>query len=249
MNPITPLEPFRPKTLTYPDFKAGTQGTGVGNEVAYYDVPLSYGLVLLSKLPMRFYLKAVQEQSITPDPATNLDVNVPGLVLSGRNAPAFPTSAHPDVLAYTSEDGGITWTRRNVNSVNLSTNTVNIDKMAATNRVRVFYLPSQGGFELRAFRPVGSDGVNAQIFNQPFFALNSANQSERRSAPYLNIGEDKFAPSQWRLSLQAVGAPPILWIADAMHDVAIEAKIGRIQINDLQQMNAQAELSFRGGNI
>lgn len=250
MNPFTPLERFKPKTLLYGDFTAGTQGTGQGNEVAYHDVSLSYGLILLSTLPMRFYLKAVFEQAYTPDAATNVNVTVPdNMVQSGRNAPAFPAQNHPDILAYISSDGGATWTQTPINSVNWATETLNITKVAGTNRIRVFYLSATGAFQLRVFRPVGSDGVNAQLFNQPFFVLNTANQSNQRSAPRLNIGGDKFVPSQWRLSLQAVGASKILWTPDAQHDVAIETSRGRIRIDDLQSLNAQAEVSLRGGNI
>lgn len=250
MDPYTPQEQFKPKTLTFSDFKAGTQGQGIGNEVAYYDVPLSYGLILLSRLPMRFYLKAAYEAAITPDANTSLNVALgDNTVLSGRSAPAFPTQNHPDVLAYISSDGGATWTQTVVNAVNSATNTVNINKLAATNRVRVFYLSATGGFELRVFRPVGSDGVNAQLFNQPFFVLNSADQSNQRSAPRLNIGGERFVPSQWRISLQGNGARPILWTPDAQHDVAIQTALGRIQINDLQSLNAMAEVGLRGGNI
>ena len=249
-NPFTPLEKFKPKTLLFSDFVAGTQGLGQGNEVAYHDIALSYGLILNSKLPMRFYLKSVYEFAYTPDALTNVNVIVPDNVLqSGRNAPTFPTQNHPDLLAYISSDNGTTWAQTTINSINWITDTLNITKLAGTNRIRVFYLSGTGGFQLRVFRPVGSDSVNAQLFNQPFFVLNSADQSNQRSAPRLNIGGDRFVPSQWRISLQSQGGKPILWLPDAQHDVAIEASRGRIQINDLQQMNAMAEVSLRGGNI
>ncbi|MBF6594977.1 MAG: hypothetical protein IVW51_11100 [Thermaceae bacterium] len=250
VNPFTPLEEFKPKTLIFNDFIAGSQGLSQGNEIAYFDVPLSYGLILNSKLPMRFYLKAAYEFAYVADALTNVNVTIPDNVLqSGRNSPVFPTQNHPDLLAYISSDAGATWAQTTINSMNWNTETLNITKLAATNRIRIFYLSATGGFQLRVFRPVGSDSVNAQLFNQPFFVLNSANQSDQRSAPRLNIGGDRFVPSQWRISLQAQDGKPILWLPDAQHDVAIEASRGRIQINDLQKMNAMAEVSLRGGNI
>jgi hypothetical protein len=241
------------RTLDFGAFRPDAQVPGVLSSFAFFDVPLSHMVVLRSDVNLRLYLKARYEVAVGLAAAGNQIVDLgivgQGFILSGRQNAAFPTVAHTDLVAFVSEDAGATWLAAAVNAVNVATGVITIQRTANTNRVKVYFLPSRGNLEIRAFRPAGSDNVSAKLFGQPFRAIAESDQTNIRSVIRLELGEDKPLPSQFRLSLQTDSPSTIAWVAEAQHEIAILVRDAPIEILNLQQLSVMAEKQLRGGNF
>jgi hypothetical protein len=241
------------RTLDFGAFRQDAQVPGVLSNFAYFDVPLSHMVVLRSDVNLRLYLKARFEAAVVLAAAGNQIVDLgavgQGFILSGRQNAAFPTVAHTDLVAFVSEDAGATWLAAAVNAVNVATGVITIQRTANTNRVKVYFLPSKGNLEIRAFRPAGSDGISAKLFGQPLRAIAESDQTNIRSVIRLELGEDKPLPSQFRLSLQTDSPSTIAWVAEAQHEIAILVRDAPIEILNLQALSVAAERQLRGGNF
>ncbi len=248
-----PTGPARTKVLTWQDFIAGQQTANVASVAAYYDVPLGHAAVLLAQKPIRAFLKSRFNEPFAADAAATRVINLGGaglqMVQSTRSAPALPANNHPDVLAYISNDNGVTLTRANVTAINFATGQVTVAKLATTNYIAVYYLSANGELEIKAYRPVGGDTVAGRLFNKPLRGLAEIDQSNERSAMVLNLSKDTALPSQFRLALEVRSSGVISWDALAEHDLAILTKIAPIEIFDLQALNVEAERGLRGGNF
>ena len=244
----------RSKLLSWSDFQSGSQQVpSLASIVAFYDIPLGHGAVLLAGKQIRCFLKSRFNTAFAADAAATrvIDLGASGLsmVQSTRVGAAFPNNSHPDVLAYTSTDGGVTLTRAVVASVNFATGQVTVNKTAAVNFIAVYYLSGNGELEIFAYRPTGADTVAGRLFNRPMRALAEIDQTNERSAMELNIGRDLMLPSQFRVTLQVRSTGIIAWDALAEHDLLIQTKQAAIEIIDLQGLNIAAERQIRGGNF
>jgi hypothetical protein len=241
------------RTLDFGAFRGDSQVPNVLSTFAYFDVPLSHMVVLRSDVNIRLYLKARFEGVVALAAAGNEVVNLgainQGFILTGRQNAAFPTVAHSDLVAFVSEDAGVTWLAAAINAVNVAAGTITVQRTANTNRVKVYFLPSRGNLEIRAFRPAGSDGISAKLFGQPFRAIAESDQTNVRSVIKLDLGEDKPLPSQFRLALQTDSPSTIAWVAEAQHEIAILVRDAPIEILNLQELNVAAERQLRGGNF
>jgi hypothetical protein len=241
------------KVLLYSDFTATNQQvSGISSIVAYHDVPLGHAEVLLADKPVRAFLKARFNTAFVADAAATrvIDLATPGLkmIQSTRTGAAFPNASHPDVLAYISNDGGVTLARATIAACNFLTGQVTVNKIATTNYIAVYYLSADGELEVKAYRPVGGDTVAGRLFNKPMRGLAEIDQTNDRSAMRLNISNDVMLPSQFRLALEVRSTGIIAWDALAEHDFLMHVKTASIQILDLQNLNAEAEKQLRGGN-
>ena len=245
--------PVVSRTLSFDAFKPDAQVPNVLTSFAFFDVPLSQMLVLRSDVNMRIYLKARFEAAVALAAAGNEVVNLAaanqGFVLSGRQNAAFPTVSHTDIVAFVSDDAGVTWAPAAINAASVAAGTITIQRGANTNRVKIYFLPSRGNLEIRAFRPAGSDGISAKLFGQPLRAIAESDQTNIRSVIRLELGEDKPLPSQFRLSLQTDSPSTIAWVAEAQHELAILVRDAPIEILDLQALAVAAERQLRGGNF
>lgn len=241
------------RTLDFGAFKADVQTPGVMTTFAFFDAPLSRLVVLRNDINLRIYLKAKFEGAVAVVAAGNEVINLAavgqGFTLSGRANAAFPTAAHTDLVAFVSADAGVNWTQTTINAVDTVAETITIQRLATTNRVKVYFLPDKGSLEVRAFRPAGSDTVAAKLFGQPLRAVYESDQTNVRSAIRFELGEDKPLPSQFRLALQTDSPSTISWVAEAQNELAILVKDAPIEILDLQMLSLMAEKQLRGGNF
>ena len=246
------LDEPKQRTLIWSDFTAGSPVADVLSTVAYVDVALGYARGLLPLSALKVYLKSKYELAITVDAATTYTVNLGTLgiklVLSTKTAPALPTNAHPDLVAYISSDAGTSWAETTITAVDTAANTVTITKTAsATNRVKLYYLSGNGEIQLSVRKPQGSDIFNSKLFGKPQRELYELDQTNERSAPKLTMARPALLPPQWRLQLEARAPHTIAWVAEAEHDLSIPVYDAPVQVYDVAQFNRVVEANLQGG--
>lgn len=240
------------RTLIWSDFTAGSPVADVMSAVAYRDVALGYASGLKPGSALRAYLKSKYELAITVDAATTYTVDLGALgiklVLSTKTAPALPTNAHPDLVAYISSDAGTSWAKTDITAINTAASTVTITKTAsATNRVKLYYLSGNGEIQLSVRKPQGSDVFNSKVFGKPQRELYELDQTNERSAPKLTLPRPALLPPQWRLQLEARAPHTIAWVAEAEHDLSIPVYDAPVQVYDVAQFNRVVEANLQGG--
>lgn len=250
-------------SLTADRLKPGNQVLGLLTSVAYYDAPLGRLLLIKGGDPFRFYVKARKEVVVPLLTAAGdflVDLGAAGLkiVRTPRPAGSLPTAVdpanpgttnHPDVLAYTSADG-VTWTPAAVRAVDFATGKVTLTLPAGANRVAVYFVPADGEFVFRVIRPLGSDGVSAQLYGQALRSIHETEQNNVRSAPQLgDIGREYPLPPQFRLDLAVRSNAQIVFDAYAQHEISLPLYDTPIRVTDNATLVAQAEVKLRGGSI
>ncbi|MVN89376.1 hypothetical protein GO986_21815 [Deinococcus sp. HMF7620] len=169
-------------TLTADRLTPAQQVLGILSGVAYFDGPLGHLLLFKGGDLFRFYLHGRHAMGVaggTPAGPVVVDLAAAGhtIIRSPRPAPAFPTTGgHPDVLAYTSADGGTTWLAAPVNAVNFDAGTVTVERPGNATRVAVYFTTGDGEFELRVVRPLGSDVASAKLFGGALRSIHETNQ-------------------------------------------------------------------------
>ncbi len=248
------LAPAKSQILTWDKFSVGdTQQPNFATRIAFYDVPLGYGMILEKDKPLRAYIKAKEEfaETVNANPTASVNLVTAGHkpIRSSRVASAFPTQSHPDLVAFISSDNGTTWTRTDIVGANFTSGVVVVNKTATTNRVKIYFLPGLGEIQIFGYRPVGSDISGGKIFGKPFRDLHETDQSNDRSAMQLSTNGDVPLVSQFRLAIEVRSSSLVEWSKEAEHDLMIPTKSAPIEIIDIQALNVEVERALRGGNF
>lgn len=242
-------------SLTADRLKPAQQVLGLQSAVAYFDGPLGHLLLFRGGENFRFYLKGRHEVGVAGGTAAGafvVDLAAAGhaLIRSPRPGAAFPNSYHPDVLAYTSADGGTTWLSAPVAAVDWAAGTVTVDRPGNATRVAVYFTTGDGEFELRIVRPLGSDVASAKLFGGALRSIHETDQTNARSAPtFGSEGREYPLPPQFRLELAVRSRTPIVFDRYAQHELSLPVFHTPIRVLDAAQLNAQAELKLRGGTL
>jgi predicted deacetylase len=248
MNPFQPTAPQKTVTLTATDFTPGSQLVGIMSPIAFYDVPLGHILGLYGRKPFRAYIKGVKQfpnQAGGAAAALNLGA-LP--VRTVRPAGTFPTTNHPDITVYGRAAGSAAaWVRLSVSAVNFATGVVTVAAQAAAMDMKAYYILPDGELEIRAARPVGSDGVTTKLFGSPFRALHEVDQTNARSAPQFGSRDIYSLPQNYRITIEARTSAVIDWSADAGHELVITAADQAVSVTDEQSLMVRAEEKLRGG--
>ena len=253
--PAAPVGPGKPRQLQFANFSANAAwSSNMPIVLAQYEVPLGEVFKPDPLAPIRCYLMARHETAITADAAVTLAVDLGAagydLVRSNRVAPALPSLNHPDARAFISSDNGGTWTESNVTAFDETTNTVTIAKVAATNRIKVYFLHGNGEFRLRVSRPAGSDVVSPLIYNSPFKALHETNQIDGRTAIRLSGARSGDFPAlapRWKLALEVKTSAPMYWQSEARHELLIHGFTAPVLVHNWKLLEARLEQEWRSG--
>ncbi|WP_034343996.1 hypothetical protein [Deinococcus misasensis] len=248
--PFQILGQERSLTLTVSDFVGtGAQIQNRMSPIAYYDVPIGHLVALKGGTPFRSYIKGEYVATIAPAVGVThtVDLDAAGyrFARSARPAPTLPANNHPDILAYISDDAGATWTLTNVTAINVDTQEITVTKTASTNRVKIYYLLSDGEIEIRAARPVGSNGVSALLYNNSFRGLHEVNQTNIRSAPKFGTADRYSLSENFRLTIEANTNAVIPWVPEARHEIVIGAFDLPVKVTDPQRLAVQVEAMLR----
>lgn len=242
-------------TLTADRLTAAQQVVGLNSGVAYFDGPAGHLLLFKGGETFRFYIKGRHEVGVVGGtPAGPYDVNLAAaghtLMRTPRPGAAFPNANHPDVLAYTSSDGGTTWTRATVNAVNFDTGVVTVERPGNATRVAVYFVTGDGEFELRILRPLGSDVSSAKLFGGALRSIHETDQTNARSAPtFGSEGREYPLPPQFRLELAVRTKTPIVFDRYAEHELSLPVFDTPVRVLDAARLNAEAEVKLRGGSL
>ncbi|WP_034383173.1 hypothetical protein [Deinococcus sp. YIM 77859] len=253
--PFQPLAKAMRLSLTADRFTPGQQVLGLLSTVAYFDGPLGHLMLFKGGENFRFFLKGRFETGVAGGTAAgpfvvNLAAAGHTLIRSTRPGAAFPNLFHPDVLAYTSADGGTTWQAAPVSAVDWAAGTVTVDRPGNATRVAVYFTTGDGEFELRVVRPLGSDVASAKLFGGALRSIHETDQTNARSAPTFGAeGREYPLPPQFRLELAVRSRTPVVFDQYAGHELSLPVFDTPIRVLDAAQLNAQAELKLRGGTL
>lgn len=249
--------PFQPQgnalktALTADRLTPAAQVLGIMSAVAYYDGPLGHLMLFKGGDPFRFYIKGRHQVNVPAAGAFNLDLKAAGYnpIQSPRPAAAFPTQNHPDILAYTSVDNGVTWVPAMVTAMNFATGVVTFTAPAAC-LAAVYFTAGNGDFELRLVRPMGSDVASAKLFDGALRSIHETDQSNSRSAPAFGLqGREYPQPPQFRLELAVRSNTAIVWDRYAQHEISLPVFDTPVKVLDPARLNAEAEVKLRGGSL
>lgn len=255
MLPFQPLTNAMRISLTADRFTPAQQVLGLLSTVAYFDAPLGHLMLFKGGENFRFYLKGRHEVGVSPaTPAGPFVVDLAAaghsLIRSPRPGAAFPNTSHPDVLAYTTVDGGESWQAAPVTAVDWAAGTVTVDRPDNATTVAVYFTTGDGEFELRVVRPLGSDVASAKLFGGALRSIHETDQTNARSAPTFGAeGREYPLPPQFRLELAVRSQTPIVFDQYAQHELSLPVFDTPIRVLDAAQLNAQAELKLRGGTL
>ncbi|GEM45310.1 hypothetical protein [Deinococcus cellulosilyticus] len=253
--PFRALRKPSPKTLTITNFMQGRQTPDMLSAALILTVPLGEMLFIKGGQSPRFFLKAREEVEITMDADLTEVVNLGALGhdLIRTQRPftgGFPTQSHPDVVAYTQEDGSDTWDKANITAIDFAANTVTVAKTADVKKIRIYFVPGGGEFEIRAKRPNGSDSINMKLFDMGLKAMHETDQTNTRSAPKLgHEGTNPPLPPQWELQIAVRSKSLIYADPEAEHELSLQAWSAPIEILNRSRMDAEAEVQLRGGYV
>lgn len=233
-------------TLTASDFTPGAQLVNIMSPVAYFDVPVGHIIGLLGKKSFRAYIKG--RKDLAGVTGETFDTNVRA-TRTQRPAGAFPTANHPDLVVWGRDvNSNGPWTKLEISWFDFSTGELVLQNaLTEPTDLRVYYVISEGEFEIRAARPVGSDGVTTKLFGAPFRAMHEVDQTNARSAPTFG-GKAIFSlPQNYRLTLEARTGALIDWSDMAEHELVISAVDQPVRVTDEQLLMVRAEEKLRGG--
>jgi len=248
------IGPAAPRALTAADFAAGAQIAGAASEIARVTLPRGDVHSVLVGVPLRAYIFGRFVASVATgvgETTAALDLGAAGLTMarSTRDAPALPTSSHPDVRAYSSTDG-TTWTARNVSAVDFAAGTVTVAGLTAETAytLRVYFLPASGAFRVRAIQPSGLDSRSVELYNDSFRALHETDQADGETAPRIKRAGVAAMPlgPKWGVTLEATTAATIPWGDElAPHEVRIPGNRAPVIVNDEASLNRALGAALR----
>lgn len=253
--PFAPLAAATRLSLTADRFTPQQQVLGILSPVATFDGPLGHLMLFKGGENFRFFLKGRFETGVAGGTAAGpyvVDLAAAGhsLIRTTRPGTTFPSTSHPDVLAYTSADGGATWQAANVTAVDWAAGQVTVDRPGNATRVAVYFTTGNGEFELRVSRPLGSDAARAKLFGSALRSIHETDQVNARSAPtFGGEGREYPLPPQFRLELAVRSTTPVVFDRYAGHELSLPVFDVPIRVLDAAQLNAQAELKLRGGTL
>lgn len=256
--PFKPLGNAQHKTLTPSLIMGGNQIVGVRSTAGYFDGPLGQLILFKGGDPFRLYLKGRVEQQaddadIPNDGDVLFDLAAEGrtLIRSQRTSGDFvPGKSHTDLLAYHRVDESGTWEPAEISAVDWEAGTVMVSRPAGSRDVALYFLTGDGELEIRITRPLGSDDASAKLFNSALRSLHEVDQSNVRSAPTFGvIGREYPLPPQFRLEFAIRSKTQILFDEFAQHEISLPMYDTPIEIFNVSELNAQAELKLRGGTL
>lgn len=204
--------------------------------------------VLRSDTPLRMYLHARYQMPLVASVAAVATVQVNGngrrMVRSPRAGRTFPSTAHPDVLVYTTLDGN-TWQLAPVTAADFEAGSVSYQKPANATGVRVYYTFGDGEIVLRGSRPLGSSGGSVQLWNYPARSLHELNQADTSAAPVLGV-QPVGMPQGFTLSIAVRAFSAVYFDAYARHEINIPAYDLPISVSDPVQLAALGEMGLKG---
>lgn len=246
----------RPETLGFAQFTASRDSiNGAEVELARFTVPRRAMLAGRDD-GFRLFLKARAEADLTNDANTSEQVDVGALgldlVRTTRPAPSLPTSRHPDVAAYTSTDGGATWTAANITAVDFDADTVTVAKPAnVAVSVRVYATIRQGLVRVAAAAPAGSSAIEVPIWNSTVGALHDTDQAEKSARPNLvrSFGKPLYlSPKfQLRVYVTAASAGVFTWASEARHEIAVPVARRAVEVVNARELVAENLRQLRPG--
>lgn len=230
----------KPDSIGPEDFDAGR--AYVANreyQLAYFETPRNE-IITVQDLPMRLFLKAKVTGAGTNDAATSEQIDLGSAhslnaIRSTRAAPSLPSSAHPDVVAFTTTDGGTTYTQQNITAYDASANTVTIAKPANTAYdYKIYVLTGNGQVRITADAPQGSGELQVQLANTTLAALHEVDQSRANAAQTLNgmFGRVIRLSQKFRIGIYVTTDVEVAWATEAEHEVSIPTVRRAVIVND-----------------
>lgn len=224
---------------------------GLESVAAAYKVPDGSMLTLLHDQPVRLYLQARREQTRGAGAAGSfvdvvVQVNGDGrrLIQSSRAQRSFPSTHHPDVIAFTQVTGQ-DWQRATVQSVDWETGAVTVSTPNNAGRVRVYYTFGDGEISLRASRPQGSSSGSIHLWKGTARGLHETDQTDRDTAPYL-ARRPLPIPQGFSLQLVVRASSAVYFDGLAAHEVMIPVTDTGIQVMNPVQLADLAEMQLKG---
>lgn len=254
MLPYTATSSPRTIALTAAMFTA-SRGAPVANteaDVCTLRTADGHMTILKGNAPVRMYLQARLEVTRTASADNTalvqvVQVNGAGRLMSrtARAGRAFPSSSHPDVIAYTSADNGATWQPANVTACNFIDGSVSVSVPGLATRTRVYYVFADGEVTLKGSRPFGTSGGSVQIWNYPARSLHELNQSDTSAAPVV-ANREIGLPQGFVLSIAVRAFSSVYFDRYAQHEINIPAFDVPISVSDAGQLAALAEIGLKG---
>lgn len=238
-----PLDRATPRLLTAGDFTAYTPLTGVLSKLATFEVPRGELFELDAARPFRMALKAGGEFEVTSDSSgdATIDLGSEGweLVRSTRPAPAFPTTAHPDVIVLKKADG----TPVTIAGIDFATGEVEVAGLGnvATVDLIVYALVGNGEVKLRAVQPAGGvDVVSTELYNETLRALHETDQADGETAPRIMRGARARFPlgPKWLLQVEVQSTAPITLAAASRPVIELHGYRLPVSVSDPAAVNA-----------
>jgi len=197
----------------------------------------------LRRAPLRMYVQARFEEPITPGGTTHtVDLGAQGLAFAftKRDAPAFPTSKHPDMRAYQRVSGA--WQPANVTTADPAAGTVDLEVDATADAVRLYYIPIGGEIRLEVSAPVGSGRSVVQIANWTMreLAESAAYGPEQKIVPQSVYLIEDYAV---QLTVDTKHTMAALDDELARHEIKLDAETGRAEYVPGGLKEAQARIN------
>lgn len=249
--PFASLAPAIRTSLTADRLKPGSQVLGTMSTVAYLDGPQGHLFLYMGGEALRMYIKGRYVTTASGAGDVEIDLGAQGIrcVKTLRSAPQFPTTSHPDLLAYTSTDAGSTWQPAVIKKADFDAGTLTVTAPSACD-IAVYYVVGDGTYELRISRPMGGDSTRARLIDGALRSIHETDQTNIRSAPVFgSAGREYPQPPQFRLELAVNSNSAVVWDQYAQHELALPVWDGAIEVYDAARMAAMAEVVLRGGSI
>ncbi len=253
MNPDSPmaiaLGSGSPADIDFSQFVPTNQQTpDILSPLAYYDVPINYVLGIDTR-PFSLRIKGVLVQNFAASGTLTRVVNLAGVgtrcVKSPLNAPALPSLYHPDFIAFKSLDNGINWVATNITAIDYVLSTVIVEKDAATNAVKVYYLLGEGELIIRASLPSGYSTEKVHLFSGAIPAINSSEQINQRNA-LTKFKHDYALAPQMRLEIAVRCKGTIEWSKTAQHEIDFKAWLQPVKVIDRPEFERATLERLRG---
>lgn len=230
----------KPDTLDRGDFVGGQ--SYVANreyKLATFTVPRNEVMQVQAR-PFRVVLKAKVEGSGTNDASSSEQIDLGSAhslnaIRTSRGAPSLPTDRHPDVIAFTTTDGGSSWTRQNITAFDAEANTVTIAKPTDTAYdYKIYVVTGNGRVRLLANAPSGSGALAVQLDNSPLAAYHEVDFADATSALILpeRFGDPVRLSQKFEVGIYVTTDVEIPWTSEAEHEIAIPVYRRAVEILD-----------------
>jgi len=249
-GPVIPPGAIRKALIDTADFEAGEPWRPDADVViARFKTPEDSAFVIAPGSRMEIYLRNLATHEGYDNRGGSSDytltVNAPAIVESKMKKPAFPTTRHPEVLAYADKGSGFVPVPVQGVAYNAGTVTLSVPTGENWTAVEVYYLSAQGEFRFYVVREGGGIKDWIPIHNNSFAAVHTLDQNSAEEALY--VGNQAVLVEGFALALEVRSPYPIVWNERARHYVKIRSLAFRLPNASKRDLLMAAQRVTEGG--